>query len=70
MAQQARAVVVGYLYHDNGFHEHRDKTVCQIVDRYEMEDNGVGISPCFVVQFSDGEMMWVYSHQLSPWYPI
>ena len=62
-------LVDGYIFHSEAL-PHRDRTVCSIIDRAEMPIGGMGVEPCFVVRFSDGEIRTVLSQQLTPWYPV
>ena len=61
-------IVIGFLY-SNRYDEDRDETVCQIVRRAPVVDEGFGIEPRFLVRFADGVTREVIAQQLTPWYP-
>lgn len=66
---RAEPLVVGYLYRSEADDLARDRTICRIIARAEPND-GLGIEPRFVVQFSDGQQLEVLGQQLRPWYPV
>jgi hypothetical protein len=66
---KSRDVVAGYLYRSD-FDVSRDQTVCEIVGRTVMFDEGFGTEPSFLVRFADGTERDVLGQQLSPWFPV
>jgi hypothetical protein len=64
----ATDAVVGFLYRSDG-DEDRSGTVCKILARVEMMDEGFGIEPCFRVRFGDGSEIDALAQNLSPWFP-
>ena len=60
--------VVGFLYHSDSDYA-RNETVCQIIERVEMADEGFGIEPSFRIRFADGAELEALGQQLSPWFP-
>lgn len=63
------AAVVAFLYScDNDPLRHQ--TVCEIIERVEMIDEGFGIEPAFRVRFADGAELEALASNLSPWFPV
>lgn len=69
MPHHGSEVVAGFMYRSD-WDTGRDETVCEVVGRGVIVDNGFGIEPVFVVRFDDGFEREVLAQSLSPWYPI